>query len=97
MKTNPIVSPIRKKNRFEVQSTTNKNQNDNNALNNNDEKSEKVAIIPIVLPRINSPTLKGNFNTKKINPFDETNNFTGINNNMVSTKNIHRTSLKAYK
>ena len=67
------------------------------------EKAEKLAvIIPIILPRINSPNLKGNFNTKKINHFDETTNFPEnnafpANKNIITSKNLHRASLKTYK
>jgi len=95
-----MASPIKKKNNFDFQ-INNINIKDSNMIDS--EKAEKLAaIIPIILPRINSPNLKGNFNTKKINHFDET-NFPANNNafpassNVITAKNIHRTSLKAYK
>ena len=99
-KTNPIVSPIRKKTKYVIQITNNINNNEKKENNykeiyKEDEKTDKVNIIPIILPRIHSPTLKGNFNTRKTNQFDETNNFAGIN--VFNNKNLNRASLKAYK
>ena len=91
-KNNISISPIRKKGNAELQ-INNKNTNlDIDIINN---KTDKVAIIPIVLPRINSPSLKGNFNTRKINLGETANNFSEVNN-INSNKNI-RASLKAYK
>lgn len=88
---NPLISPCKKKNTFDLQININNN--------NENEKSEKIAsIIPIILPQINSPTLKGNFNTKKNNIFEEANNLNANNiNKDFTTKNIHRKSLKVYK
>ena len=97
-----MASPIRKKNNFDFQinNINIKNKEDNMI---DSEKAEKLAvIIPIILPRINSPNLKGNFNTKKINHFDETTNFPEnnafpANKNIITSKNLHRASLKTYK
>ena len=94
---NQGISPVRKKSKFDNLVILNNNQGEKRENNNENDKLEKVNIIPIILPRINSPNLKGNFNTKKSNVFDETSNFIGIGININSNKNINRPTLKAYK
>ncbi len=73
----------------------NKKEYNKEYINNYYKKTEKVPLIPILLPRITSPSLKENFKNKKTNLIDKSNNFNDINNNNISKINFNRGSLKA--
>lgn len=96
-------SPVRKKDKNELQSTTNILKKEiNNPISENDIP-DKISIIPIVLPRIDTPSiasLKGkNLSKNSVNNLRETaNNFSEINNNNnMKSKNINRASMRVYR